>query len=191
MSNASDKKIVNKEIIDATRCWISSVVVELNLCPFARRVLTKDEIRFAVTPAQTEEELLLAVQDELRHLFGNEETATTVLIHPSVLQDFLDYNQFLDYVDQLLESMSLDGVFQVASFHPDYQFGGTEVDDAENYSNRSPYPMLHILREQSVSEALESYPDPDQIPEKNIALLKELGAEQMRARLAACTNGSV
>ncbi len=178
--------LTNEQIIASTHCWVSSVVVDLNLCPFARRVLVKELIQFKVTSAGTEEALLMALQDELTFLFGNENVETTLLIHPNVLQDFMDYNQFLDIADELLVSMSLDGVFQIASFHPHYQFGGTEVEDAENYSNRSPYPMLHILREASVSAALESYPDPEKIPENNISQLNQLGAEHMRSLLTSC-----
>ena len=180
------KDLSNEQIIESTRCWVSSVVVDLNLCPFARRTLVKELIQFKVTNAGTEEALLMALQDELTFLFGNSDVETTLLIHPGVLQDFMDYNQFLDLADQLLVSMSLEGIFQIASFHPDYQFGGTQQEDPENYSNRSPYPMLHILREASVSAALESYPDPENIPEDNISRLNQLGTTHMQSLLASC-----
>lgn len=158
----------------------------LNLCPFAKRELVNNRVRFTVTEADTEEQLLMDIQDELELLNSDEEIETTLLIHPNVLQDFYDYNQFQNLVDSLLEQMELNGVYQIASFHPDYQFGGTEPDDVENYTNRSPYPMLHLIREESLEQAIASYPDPDQIPERNIELLKSLGRDKMQALLQAC-----
>ncbi len=165
---------------------MESVVVGLNLCPFAKRELVNNRVRFTVTEADTEEQLLMDIQDELELLNSDEEIETTLLIHPNVLQDFYDYNQFQNLVDSLLEQMELNGVYQIASFHPDYQFGGTEPDDVENYTNRSPYPMLHLIREESLEQAIASYPDPDQIPERNIELLKSLGRDKMQALLQAC-----
>ncbi|MCK5091104.1 MAG: DUF1415 domain-containing protein [Gammaproteobacteria bacterium] len=174
------------KIIRPVRNWVESVVVGLNLCPFAKRELVNNRVRFTVTEADTEEQLLMDIQDELELLNSDEEIETTLLIHPNVLQDFYDYNQFQNLVDSLLEQMELNGVYQIASFHPDYQFGGTEPDDVENYTNRSPYPMLHLIREESLEQAIASYPDPDQIPERNIELLKSLGRDKMQALLQAC-----
>ena len=111
---------------------------------------------------------------------------TTLLIHPQVLQDFYQYIDFLEAADELLVDMDLEGVYQVASFHPDYQFGGTEPDDVENYTNRSPYPMLHLLREDSLSQAIDNYPEVDLIPERNIECMNEQGLEKMQQLLAAC-----
>ena len=168
------------------RHWVETVVVGLNLCPFAKRELVNDRVRFSVSEAETEEQLLVDLQAELE-LLNNEETVeTTLLIHPRVLQDFFDYNQFLNYVDRLLTQMELEGVYQVASFHPDYQFSGTRPVDVENYTNRSPYPMLHLIREDSLERAIASYPDPDRIPERNIELLERLGRDKMQALLQAC-----
>ena len=161
-------------------------MVGLNLCPFAKRELVNNRIRFTVTEADTEEKLLMDIQDELELLNRDESIETTLLIHPNVLQDFYDYNQFLNHVDGFLEQMELSGVYQVATFHPDYQFGGTDPDDVENYTNRSPYPMLHLIREESLEQAVASYPDPDQIPERNIELLKSMGRDKMQALLKAC-----
>ncbi|MDI9244778.1 DUF1415 domain-containing protein [Marinobacter sp. CHS3-4] len=168
----------------ATRQWLEEVVIGLNLCPFARKELMKGRIRFEVSPADSEDALLMALQGELRFLHENPAVETTLLIHPGVLADFDLYNEFLDAADGLLDYLELTGIYQIASFHPDYRFAGTQPEDAENYTNRSPYPMLHLLRESSVEKALESYPDPDAIPERNIALMKELGADEMRQRLS-------
>jgi len=165
---------------------VKNVVVGLNLCPFAKRELVKNRVRFSVTDAVTEEHLLEALKAELELLDSDDSVETTLLIHPNVLQDFYDYNQFLDLADSLLEQMVLVGVYQIASFHPDYRFGGTQPDDVENYTNRSPYPMLHLLREVSLEQAIADYPDPDQIPERNIALLKSLGRKKMRTLLQDC-----
>jgi uncharacterized protein len=176
----------HEKIINPVRYWVINVVVGLNLCPFAKRELVKNQVRFSVTDAVTEEHLLETLKAELELLDHDEAIETTLLIHPNVLQEFYDYNQFLDLADSLLEQMDLVGVYQIASFHPDYQFGGTEPDDVENYSNRSPYPMLHLLREASLEQAIADYPDPEQIPERNIALLKSLGRDKMRALLQAC-----
>jgi len=129
------------------RRWVEDLVVGLNLCPFAGRELVRNRVRFVVTEATTEEQLLAALETELALLNNDPAVETTLLIHPDVLQDFFDYNQFLDTADQLLVHTELEGVYQVASFHPDYQFAGTAAYDAENFTNRSPYPMLHILRE--------------------------------------------
>ena len=164
------------------------MVVGLNLCPFAKRELVNNRVRFTVTEAETEEHLLMDLQDELEFLNSDEAIETTLLIHPNVLQDFYDYNQFQNVVDSLLEQMELNGVYQIASFHPDYQFGGTDPDDVENYTNRSPYPMLHLIREESLERVIASYPDPDQIPERNIELLKSLGRDKVQALLQACFN---
>jgi hypothetical protein len=167
---------------------VESLVVGLNLCPFAKRELVKNRVRFCVTEAVTEEQLLVDLQAELELLNSDKAVETTLLIHPRVLQEFYDYNQFLSYADGLLAQMGLNGVYQIASFHPDYQFGGTEPDDVENYTNRSPYPMLHLIREESLERSIANYPDSDQIPERNIALLNSLGRDKMQALLEACLN---
>ncbi|MDX1597951.1 MAG: DUF1415 domain-containing protein [Marinobacter sp.] len=173
-------------IINATRKWVEDVVVGLNLCPFAKRELVRDRVRLVVSDAQTEDELLQALHAELQRLEDEPDVETTLLIHPGVLQDFALYNEFLDAADGLLVYLELEGVYQVASFHPQYQFGGTQPDDAENYTNRSPFPMLHLLREESLERAIEGYPDPEGIPERNIQRVEELGVEKMRSLLAAC-----
>ena len=178
--------IDTQAITAAVRRWVETVVVDLNLCPFAGRELRRDRVRFTVTPATTEAELLTSLQTELERLDTHPEIETTLLVHPRVLLHFSDYNQFLDTADDLLEAMGVEGVYQIASFHPDYRFADTEADDAENYTNRSPYPLLHLLREQTLERSIASYPDADQIPLRNIALTKRLGAARLKALLQAC-----
>lgn len=176
----------NNQVVTAVRQWIDSVVVGLNLCPFAKRELDKDRVRFVVSDAITEQGLLLDLGAELDLLEKNASIATTLLIHPRVLETFYDYNQFLDYADALLQQLELDGVYQIASFHPDYQFGGTEPDDAENYTNRSPFPVLHLLREESLDRVLESTEYAEQIPIRNIKLMNSMGTTELDAMLKAC-----
>lgn len=176
-------------ILDATRRWVEAIVIGLNLCPFARRELVKERIRFEITDADSEEALLMALQDELVHLTEHPEVETTLLVHPGVLRDFGEYNDFLAAADGLLECLELDGIYQIASFHPDYQFGGTKPEDAENYTNRSPFPMLHLLREESLERAIASYPGTELIPEQNIELMNRLGADHMRHRLSLTRSG--
>ena len=170
----------------SVRRWVSAFVVDLNLCPFAKRQLTSNRIRFATTHAVTEDALLIALQSELDLLEHDSTIETTLLIHPHVLQNFLDYNQFLDLADNLLQQMDLEGVYQIASFHPDYQFSGTQPEDAENYTNRSPYPLLHLLREASIDRAIQDYPDIDQVPARNTERMNALGVRQLRYLRDAC-----
>lgn len=177
-------------IIDATRRWVTEAVVGLNLCPFARRELVKDRVLFRVTDATSEQALLTALQAELLYLEAHPECETTLLVHPGVLEDFAVYNDFLGAADGLLVELELEGIYQIASFHPDYQFEGTEADDAENFTNRSPYPMLHLLREESLERAIAAYPGAEFIPSRNIALMNRLGAEEMRRRLYGQTGNT-
>jgi len=178
--------IDNDAITAAVRRWVETVVVDLNLCPFAGRELRQERIRFVVSPATTEAQLLASLQTELERLETHPDTETTLLIHPRVLQDFEDYNQFLETADDLLGAMDVDGIYQIASFHPHYQFSETAAEDVENYTNRSPYPLLHLLREQSLERSIASYPDTEQIPLRNIALMKRLGVDKLKQLLQAC-----
>jgi len=170
-------------ITASVRHWVESFVVGLNLCPFAGRELRQERIRFVVTSSTTEAELLASLQAELDRLNTDPEIETTLLIHPRVLQNFGDYNQFLETADDLLSAMEVDGIYQVASFHPHYQFAGTAVADVENYTNRSPYPLLHLLREESLERSIASYPDTEQIPLRNIELMKRLGIARLKQLL--------
>ena len=176
----------DEEIILAVRQWVETFVVGLNLCPFAKRELVKNRVRFVTTAATTVEQLLQVLQTELELLNAEPSVETTLLIHPDVLQDFYDFNDFLSLADSLLVDMELEGIYQVASFHPDYQFGGTRPSDAENYTNRAPYPVLHLLREESLERVIADYPDVDDIPERNIELMNSLGQDKMQALLRSC-----
>jgi hypothetical protein len=179
-----------RTVADATRRWVSGVVVGLNLCPFARRVADAGLIRYAVTPAVDTEVLRSVLREELRALAvaSRESVETTLLIHPQVLTAFADYNAFLADADQVVRSLELQGVIQVASFHPDYQFAGTSADAAENYTNRSPYPMLHLIREASITEVADDVEALAAIPRRNIELLRGLGRAEMLARLRAISD---
>ncbi|MDZ4201811.1 MAG: DUF1415 domain-containing protein [Gallionella sp.] len=167
------------EVIAATQLWLEKAVIGLNLCPFAKAVHVKKQIRYVVSVATTADALLEELMAELHKLQDTspEEIDTTLLIHPHVLTDFLDFNDFLDTVDIAVAEPEFGDEFQVASLHPQYQFAGTAVGDIENYSNRSPYPTLHLLREASVDRAVDAFPDADQIPDTNIETLKQLGHE--------------
>ena len=163
--------------IAATRRWLERAVIGLNLCPFAKAVYVKQQVRFVLSDASTPEALLEELAEELILLrdADPEQVDTTLIVHPDVLIDFLDYNDFLDNADAAVEALDLQGVIQVASFHPDYQFGGTMPDDISNYTNRSPYPTLHLLREASIDRAVEAFPDADVIVERNVKTLDALG----------------
>jgi hypothetical protein len=167
------------EIIAATRAWLEKAVIGLDLCPFARAVHLRDQIRYVVSAAETPAALLAALAGELQALAAADPEAidTTLLIHPRVLADFLDSNDFLDVADAAIAELGLEGEIQIASFHPRYQFAGTEPDDIENLTNRSPYPILHLLREASVERAVAAFPDASKIYEKNIRTLRRLGRE--------------
>ena len=172
--------------IALTRRWLEKAVIGLNLCPFAKAVYVKDQVRFVLSDASTPEALIEQLAEELLLLRDTpaEQIDTTLIIHPDVLTDFLDYNDFLDNADAAVEALDLSGILQVASFHPDYQFDGTHADDASNYTNRAPFPTLHLLREDSVERAVAAFPDPDVIVERNIATLEKLGAEGFKRLLA-------
>ncbi len=172
--------------IAATRRWLERAVIGLNLCPFAKAVHVKDQVRFVLSEAATPDALLQELAEELAWLADTdpEVVDTTLLVHPRVLEDFGDYNDFLDQADAAIDALGLEGEIQVASFHPDYRFAGTAPDDPGNLTNRSPHPMLHLLREASIDRAVAAYPDPDVIVERNIATMERLGAAGYRALLA-------
>jgi uncharacterized protein len=169
----------NETIIASTQLWLERAVIGLNLCPFAKAVHVKKQIRYVVSNATTTEGLLKELINELELLAETpaEKIDTTLLIHPHVLTDFLDYNDFLDIVDETLIELDLDSELQIASMHPQYQFEDTQPDDIENYTNRSPFPTLHLLREASVDKAVAAFPEADLIFEKNIETMKKMGHE--------------
>ena len=169
----------NETIIAATQRWLEKAVIGLNLCPFAKSVHVKKQIRYVVSATTTPEALLEELMNELRTLqdADPDKIDTTLLIHPYVLTDFLDFNDFQDTVDLAVAEPEFNDEFQVASLHPHYQFAGTAPDDIENYTNRSPYPTLHLLREDSVDRAVDAFPDADKIVDNNVKTLKKLGHE--------------
>ena len=166
-------------VIAVTQLWLEKAVIGLNLCPFAKAVHVKNQIRYVVSAATTPAALLEDLVNELRTLqdADPEKIDTTLLIHPHVLTDFFDFNDFLDTVELAVAEPEFNDEFQVASFHPQYQFAGTAPDDIENYTNRSPYPTLHLLCEASVDRAVDAFPDADQIVDNNIETMKKLGHE--------------
>lgn len=181
----TDSDLSTDDPIAATRLWLERIVIGLNLCPFAKAVYVKDQVRIVLSDATTTEALVEQLAEELVLLRDTpaEQIDTTLIVHPQVLTDFLDYNDFLDNADAAIEALDLQGILQVASFHPDYQFEGVAADDASNYTNRAPFPTLHLLREDSVTRAVDVYPDPDVIVERNIQTLDRIGVDGWRRRL--------
>jgi uncharacterized protein len=173
--------------LEATQHWLQQAVIGLNLCPFAKAVHSKGQIRWVQSPARDAPALLAELQRELLALASASAASidTTVLVHPNVLADFEDFNDFLGLAEALLEALDLDGVLQIASFHPAYQFAGTRRDDISNYSNRAPHPTLHLLREDSISRAVAAFPDAAEIYQHNIETLQRLGHTGWKALFAA------
>ncbi|WP_445361415.1 DUF1415 domain-containing protein [Microbulbifer sp. EKSA005] len=171
---------MEKAVTQAVEQWLTDVVVGLNLCPFARKPLRAGQIRLKVSPATGDEALLSDLLSELRRLdtTSESELLTTLLIIPNHLGKFSDYNQFLDLAEWLLERNDYAGTYQLASFHPDYQFADTAAADAENLTNRAPYPILHLLREENLEKMIDLYPDPESIPENNIRRMESLSHEE-------------
>ncbi|EKF74660.1 hypothetical protein A11A3_07568 [Alcanivorax hongdengensis A-11-3] len=174
---------MSDKVIKRTRDWLEQVVIGLNLCPFARKPFQAGRVRFVVSDSRNLETLLADLHEELERLDHTdaEHIDTTLLIIPDQLEGFYDYNDMLDLADALLEQEGWSGTYQLASFHPAYQFAGTEVDDPGNFTNRAPYPILHLLREASLDRGLASYPDAEQIPERNIATLRGLSDAQWQS----------
>lgn len=167
------------EVVDQTRTWLERAVIGLDLCPFAKAVHRLGRVRYCVSEAETQAALIDDLAAELRalHAVAPETCETTLLIHPGVLTDFLEYNDFLEVAEAVVAQLELEGEIQIASFHPQYQFAGSGPDDIENFTNRSPYPTLHLLRESSIERALAGTPDPDVIYQRNIETLRRLGHE--------------
>ena len=162
-----------------TRVWLERAVIGLNLCPFAKSVHVKGQVHYAVSRAQSGDELLRDLVVELKNLVAMEavERDTTLLMAPDCMADFLDFNDFLAEADQALVDLDLDGILQIASLHPDYQFAGTRPDDVTNFTNRSPYPTLHLLREDSIDRAVAAFPEAEAIFERNMDTMAQLGPE--------------
>ena len=174
------------DAIQASNNWINRVVIADNLCPFAKKEMVKNTVHFQLSQAHTPQDLLHDLANELERIINTPAIETSLLIHPHVLNKFDEFNQFLSVADAFLEQLKLDGVIQIASFHPDFCFADCANDDPSNYTNRSPYPMLHLLREDSVEQAIVHYPNPEHIPLNNIAKLKKLGLKECQQRLANC-----
>lgn len=176
------------EITESVECWLQRLVIGEGLCPFAGEPYTTGRIRFVVSRAQDEETLLTDVLQELLTLRQTpwQQAETSLLILPQILADFYAYNDFLDLLDALLEQEQMEGEFQIATMHPNYQFADTDYADAQNYTNRSPYPILHLLREESLSRALAQFPHPERIPERNILHTQRLGVDTLQRLLQSC-----
>jgi len=184
-----DDAVAVEEITAATRHWLEKAVIGLNLCPFAKSVHVKKQVRYAVTAAETADELLAELAHEFQLMVDTEPKMldTILLIHPKAMVSFIDYHFFLQEADALLRNEGYEGVFQIASLHPQYEFAGTEPDDIENYTNRSPYPTLHLLREASIDRAVAAFPDPDSIYERNMETMRRLGPEGWRKLMQSDT----
>jgi len=166
--------------VECTRQWVEKFIIKLNICPFARRELRKNSIYFHESPAKKIVDGLADLLIEIRRLESRTDIETTLLIFPHMLHQFFDYLDFVDLAEQLIVQEGLEGIFQVASFHPDYCFADAEMDDVANYTNRSPFPMLHLLREASLEQAIDNYGDTSTIPENNIRRLRELGLDEVK-----------
>ena len=172
-------QVTTQTVIDDTRGWLERAVIGLNLCPFAKSVHVKGQVYYVVSRAQTASEFLQDLIVELQGLVAADpvERDTTLLIAPDCLADFLDFNDFLAEADQVLVDLALDGVLQIANLHPHYQFAGTRVDDITNFTNRSPYPTLHLLREDSIDRAVDAFPDAESIFERNMETMERIGTK--------------
>ena len=178
----------NAAVIAQTRAWVDRAVIGLNLCPFAKAPQVKGLVRYVVSTATDPAALLADLIAELERLAESaaETMETTLLIHPQVLTDFAEYNDFIEVAEDTVAELDLEGVLQVASFHPDYQFAETEVDDLSNATNRSPFPTLHLIREESIDRAVEAFPEAELIYQTNIATLQRLGTEGWAELQRAC-----
>ena len=178
--------LTTQTIIAQTECWIKDVVVGLNFCPFAANVVKQKKVHYVVSEANELAEALTQFLEQCKHLDTNEGIATTLIIFPTGFENFTSYLNLVDKAELVLEKNKYEGVYQVASFHPDYCFAGATENDAANYTNRSPYAMLHILREDDVEHALENHADPEGIPQQNITVAQLKGLKQMQALREAC-----
>ena len=176
----------HETVIASTREWVEKAVIGLNLCPFAKSVYVKNQVRIQISEATNPQQLAEELAAELKLLADTDpqEIDTTLLVHPGTLTRFLDFNEFLDISDAIVEDLNLDGMIQVASFHPKFQFDGTGVNDIDNYTNRSPYPTLHLIREASIDRAVEAFPEAEAIYERNIETLQKLGLAGWKAMFA-------
>lgn len=175
--------------IEKTKQWIQDFVIGQHLCPFAAVPFRQDRIRYRLQASPDMTHLADAVIIEATNLKDNEDIDTSFIIHPDLLLDFDDYLDFVDYIQTVMQEMDLTGVIQLATFHPDYQFEGTQMNDPENYTNRSPYPMIHLLKEESVTHAVDHYADVEAIPQRNIDRMNELGLQGIKKILKQIDEG--
>jgi hypothetical protein len=166
--------LLHQQVIEKVTAWLEAAVIGLGLCPFASSVYLGKKIRYTISKAESDEALLIDLYDECAYLIANAATETTLLIVPNHLNEFADFNEFQSLAESLLEQYGWIGIFQIASFHPQYQFADTRPEDRENSTNRSPYPILHLLREDSLSRAIAAHPAPENIPIANIKRLNSL-----------------
>jgi len=176
-------------VIEQTETWIKEVVVGCNFCPFAAKALLRKTIRYSVLSPASLEDSLDAVLKELQHLDSTEDIETAFIIFPNDFVSFADYLDLVEEAEQVLLKNGYEGIYQLASFHPQYSFKGSANDDAANYTNRSIYPMLHLLREDSITKALENFPDPETIPQRNIEFARQRGLKYMQLLRAGCMGG--
>lgn len=174
------------DITQQTENWLKDIIIELNFCPFANREFIKNTIRYSVSNASELEAGLHALAEEFDYLDNHHGTETTLLIFPDAFSEFEDFLELIDYANQLLEDLGYQSVYQLAHFHPEYCFDGVAPDDASNYTNRSPCPTLHLIRESSLEKAIQNHPDPAGIPDTNIKLARKLGSAKMQSKLNQC-----
>ncbi len=178
--------MTNKKIIDHTIKWIKNIVIDLNFCPFAAKALLKKSVRYMVLNEATTKKCLEALAIELKLLDDNSDYETTFIILPNNFKTFDSYLGLIEKAEKFISENNYDGVYQLASFHPNYCFAGSTNTDAANYTNRSPYSMLHILREESLTKVLKSFPHPEKIPEQNIDFTRKKGLNYMQMLRSAC-----
>jgi len=176
----------DQQLIVATQNWLKTIIIEYSICPFAKRELERGSIRFVVSHDTAVENCLANLMLECDRLNSDAGIETTLIIYDQAFICFDDYLDFVELAEELLLVEDYEGVYQLASFHPDYCFDGVKQDDPANYTNRSPYPMLHLLRETSIDRAVDTYPHTEDIPQRNIELMRELGLAKVQALLAAC-----
>ncbi len=181
-----DQDLYNQKIINAVKQWIRETIIGFNFCPFAKREFDRDTIHYELVDDKSREEQLHALANEFRRLDENPAIETTIVIYPEGLESYFDYLDFLEIANELLFEQGYEGTYQIASFHPDYCFEDVSGSDPSNYTNRSPYPLLHLIREASLEKVLDRYPDPENIPQRNITLAREKGQEVFKAILANC-----
>jgi hypothetical protein len=180
------KSLNDQQVISTIQAWVKSFIIGYSICPFAKREWDRGSIYYTLNRTADIEYFLEFLIQECERLDSDDGIETTLLIYPEALSNFDDYLDYLDIAERLLIEQGYEGIYQMASFHPDYCFDGSAPDDPANYTNRSPYPMLHLIREESIERAVAAYPHPENIPERNIELTRRLGQAKMQALLAAC-----